>query len=76
MYRGVPSAVSDWTYKKKTEYKQNVWQVFVDLKKVYDSIHRENLFNIMYEFGIPNKLISLTTVCMNGTKYQIRVDNV
>jgi sorting nexin-29 len=53
-----------------------VWQVFVDFKKAYDSIHRESLYNIMYEFGIPSKLISLTKVCMNGTKYQVRVDNV
>jgi len=30
----------------------------------------------MYEFGIPSKLNSLTKVCMNGTKYQVRVDNV
>ncbi|VVC31914.1 Reverse transcriptase domain [Cinara cedri] len=30
----------------------------------------------MYEFGIPSKLISMTKVCMNGTKYQVRVDNV
>jgi len=61
---------------KKFEYRQNVWQVFVDFKKAYDSIHRESLYNIMYEFGIPCKLISLTKVCMNGTKYQVRVDNV
>jgi hypothetical protein len=26
---------------KKFEYKQNVWQVFVDFKKAYDNIHRE-----------------------------------
>lgn len=30
----------------------------------------------MYEFGIPSKLISLTKLCMNDTKYQVRVDNV
>lgn len=61
---------------KKYEYRQNMWQVFVDFKKAYDSIHRETIYNIKYEFGIPNKLICLTKVCMNGTKYQVRVDNV
>ncbi|KAL4082886.1 hypothetical protein QTP88_029540 [Uroleucon formosanum] len=59
---------------KKYEYRQNIWQVFVDLKKAYDSIHRDSLYNIMYEFGFPRKLISLTKMCMNGTRYQVRVD--
>lgn len=30
----------------------------------------------MYEFGITIKLISLTKVCMNDTKYQVKVDKV
>jgi hypothetical protein len=30
----------------------------------------------MEEFGIPNKLISLTKMCMEGTKYQVRVDSI
>lgn len=53
---------------RKFEYKQNMWQVFVDFKKAYDGIHRKSLYNIMYEFEIPNKLISQTKVCMNSTK--------
>jgi len=41
---------------KKHEFRSNFWQVFVDFKKKsYDSIHRDNLYNIMYEFGIPEK---------------------
>jgi len=61
---------------KKYEYRQNFWQIFVDFRK-YDSIHRESLYNIMEEFGIPYKLISLTKMCMEGKKYQvIRVDNI
>jgi hypothetical protein len=59
---------------KKYEYRQKIWQVFVDFKKAYDSIHRDSLYNIMYEFGFPKKLISLTKMCMNGTRYQVRVD--
>jgi len=45
---------------KKFEYKQNVWQMFVDFKKAYDSIHRESFYYIMYEFRFPSKLIFLT----------------
>lgn len=61
---------------KKYEYRQNFWQIFVDFRKTYDSIHRESLYNIMEEFGIPNKLILLTKICIEGTKYQVKVDSI
>lgn len=38
-------------------------------------VYIESLYNIMEEFGIPHKLVSLTKMCMEGTKYQVRVDN-
>lgn len=53
---------------KKYEFRPNIWQVFVDFKKAYDSIHRDCLYNIMYEFSFPRKLISQTKMCMNDTK--------
>jgi len=60
---------------KKYEYRQNIRQMFVDFRKAYDSIHRNSLYNIMEEFGFPNKLINLTKMAMEGVKYQVRVDN-
>jgi len=53
-----------------------MWQLFIDFKKAYDSIHRESLYNIMYEFGFPKKLIALTKMCMENTKYRVRTQNV
>ncbi|KAL4131010.1 hypothetical protein QTP88_008370 [Uroleucon formosanum] len=41
-----------------------------DSKKAYDSIHRENPYNIMEKFGINNKLLTLIKMYMEGTKYQ------
>jgi len=32
-----------------------VHQLFIDFKKVYDSVRREVLYNILIEFGIPMK---------------------
>jgi sorting nexin-29 len=60
---------------KKYEYHQNMWQVFIDFKKAYDSIHRDSLYNIMNDFGFPEKLIRLTKMCMEEAKYRVRVDN-
>ena len=50
--------------KKKGEYNEAVHQLFVDFKKVYDSVRKEVLYNILIEFGIPMKLV---TMCLNET---------
>jgi hypothetical protein len=36
-----------------------VLKIFVDLKKAYDSVRREVLYNILTEFGVPMKLVRL-----------------
>jgi hypothetical protein len=40
---------------KKWEYNGTVHQLFIDFKEVYDSVKREVLYNILLEFGIPQK---------------------
>jgi hypothetical protein len=35
-------------------------QVFIDVKKAYDSVGMEVLYNILTEFGIPVKMISVS----------------
>jgi hypothetical protein len=50
---------------KKWEYNEAVHQLFIDFKRAYDSVKREVLYNILIEFGIPKKLISLKKcVCL------------
>jgi hypothetical protein len=44
---------------KKWEYNETVHQLLIDLKKAYDSVRREVLYNILIEFGIPMKLVRL-----------------
>jgi hypothetical protein len=51
--------------KKKWEDSEVMHQLFVDLKKAYDSIRREVLYNILIEFGIPLKLVRLIKVQLN-----------
>ena len=41
--------------KKKWEYNEAVHQLFIDFKKVNDSVRREVYYNILIEFSIPMK---------------------
>jgi hypothetical protein len=52
---------------KKWECNETVHQLFVDFKKVYDSVRREVLYNIHIEFGVPMKLVRLIKMCLNET---------
>ena len=58
---------------KKWEYKETVRQLFTDFKKVFDSVRREVLYNILMEFGIPKKLIRLIKMCLTETYSRVRV---
>jgi hypothetical protein len=37
------------------------------LKKAYDSVRREVLYNILIEFGVPMKVVGLIKMCLNET---------
>jgi hypothetical protein len=50
-----------------------VHQLFIDLKKAYDSVTREILYNILIEFGIPMKLVRLVKMCLNETYSRVQV---
>ena len=44
---------------KRWEYNEAVHQLFIDFKKVYDSVRREVLYNILIEFAISMQLVRL-----------------
>jgi hypothetical protein len=50
-----------------------VHQLFVDFKKVCDSVKRKILYNILLEFGIPKKLVRLIKMCLNETYSKVRL---
>jgi len=59
--------------RKKWEYNKAVHQLFIDFKKVYDSVRREVLYNILIEFGIQVKLVTLIKMCFNETYGRVQV---
>jgi len=58
---------------KKWEYNEAVHQLIIDFKKAYDSGRREVLYNILIEFGIPKKLVSLINMCLTETYSRVRL---
>jgi hypothetical protein len=51
-----------------------VHQLFTHLKKAYDSVKTEVLYNILLEFCIPKKLVRLLKMCLNETYSKVHVD--
>jgi hypothetical protein len=58
---------------KKWECNGTVHQLFVDLKKAYDSVKGKVLYNIRLEFCVPKKLVRLIKMCLNETYSKVRV---
>jgi hypothetical protein len=55
------------------ESNEAVHQLFIDFKKAYYSVRREFLYNILVEFGIFMKLISIIKMRLNETCGRMRV---
>ena len=60
-------------FEKKWEYNEAVHQHFIDFKKAYNSVRREVLYNILIEFGVPQKLVRLIKMCLTETYSTVRV---
>jgi hypothetical protein len=58
---------------EKWEYNVAGYRIFIDIKKAYDSVRREILYNIPIEYGIPMKLASLVKMCLTETYGTVRV---
>ena len=58
---------------KKWEYNEEIHQLFLDFKKAYDSVRREDLSKILLEFGIRRKLVRLIKMSLTETYSRVRV---
>ena len=48
-------------------------QFFIDLKRAYDSVWREILYNILIQFGISMKLVRLIKICLTEVHSTVQV---
>jgi hypothetical protein len=53
------------TTEEKWEHNEAVPQLFIDFKESYDSVRREPLYNILFQFGITMQLVRLIKMCLN-----------
>ena len=60
---------------KRWEYNKALYQLFLDIKKAYDSATREALYNILTKFGTPMKLVRLITMSLNEIYTRVWVRN-
>jgi hypothetical protein len=61
---------------EKWEYNETVHQLFIELKKAYASVKREDIYNILLEYGIPKKLVRLIKMCLNETCSKVCIRNI
>jgi hypothetical protein len=48
-------------------------QLFIDFRKAYDLVRREELYNILIEFEVPIKLVRLIKMCLNETYSKVHM---
>ena len=59
---------------KRLEFQQPTSILFVDFKAAFDSINRGALWQILEQYGLPSKLISMFKAVYDNTRCTIRVN--
>ena len=52
---------------QRRDFRQGMLAAYVDLKKAFDSVHRETLWDLPHPCGIPARIIGLSTGLYSGT---------
>ena len=57
---------------RRLEFRQGLLAAYVDLKKAFDSVHRETLWDLLRVRGIPARIIDLMTGLYSGTDSAVK----
>ena len=53
-----------------------LYMCFIDLRKAYDSVNRELLWQAMREYGISGKIVRIMNSLYENTRAKVRVNGV
>ena len=59
---------------KAREHNTQIFMLFIDLRKAYDSIPRSPLWHVLEKYGIPPTLLSIIRSLHDGMKAEVTVD--
>ena len=60
---------------KARKHNTQIFMLFIDLRKVYDSISRSTLWYVLEKYGIPPTLLSIIHSLHDGMKAEVTVDD-
>ena len=49
---------------------------FIDFKKAFDSVHRETMWKILRNYGIPQKIVNAIAVIYSNSKSRVLLGNM
>jgi hypothetical protein len=58
---------------KFCEYNVDIHHLYIDYKQAYDSINRDQLIEIIKEFGIPSKVVRLVKMTLEKTNNKVKI---
>ncbi|RYA71702.1 hypothetical protein DD592_26400 [Enterobacter cloacae complex sp. 2DZ2F20B] len=63
---------------QEVHYEQgiNLYLLFIDFKKAYDTVNRKELLEAMKELGVLRKLIKLTKMTLQSTRNRVRINGL
>jgi len=62
-------------FEKSREHDDSLFTLFVDLRKAYDSVSREGLWQVLQKYGVPPVMLSLIRSCHDGMTAVVRVSD-
>jgi len=62
-------------FEKSREHDDSLLALFVDLRKAYDSVSREGLWQVLRKYGVPPMMLSMIRSCHDGMTAVVRVSD-
>lgn len=58
---------------KCTEQNTNLYIVFIDLTKAFDTVPIELLWKVLSKYGVPNKFLNMLKIFHNNMEAKVRI---